>query len=268
MASGTQTSSEYIKHHLTPLRLGEEGSFWSIHLDTLFFSIVLGFIFIWLFRKAAWMAGTLAYFSFIFVTLIKVISGAESCGCFGAVHVDPMITLFAIDIPFFLLLAIFWPRNCQLLPPPWPNKFYLLTVAVPTIGLMIMSTPMLITFRPDCITVEKNPSSGAGETDQASGINGCRVGCQAKPSSGIPESGVWQFSPKLRNAVCLAAAARAWGSCRCRICVNTGSVSTRSRWGIFSTHDRIGLTADKLITTSAASQIIVARSPSGPNHLS
>lgn len=53
MASGEQSSSEYIIHHLTPLRLGEEGSFWSIHLDTLFFSILLGVIFAWLFRKAA-----------------------------------------------------------------------------------------------------------------------------------------------------------------------------------------------------------------------
>jgi hypothetical protein len=46
-----------------------------------------------LFRKAAWIAGTLAYLGFIFVTLFKVIIGAESCGCFGQVHVNPWITL-------------------------------------------------------------------------------------------------------------------------------------------------------------------------------
>jgi hypothetical protein len=103
-----------------------------------------------LFRKAAWIAGTLAYFGFIFVTLTKVITGAESCGCFGQIHVSPWITLFTIDIPFFVLLATFRPKGTKLLPPPWPNLFYLLAVAIPTIGLMVMAAPALVTFKPDC----------------------------------------------------------------------------------------------------------------------
>lgn len=64
-----QTSSEYIKHHLQNLTFGyhpenglsiahgsEEASamgFWAIHLDTMFFSIALGMLFLWLFKKAA-----------------------------------------------------------------------------------------------------------------------------------------------------------------------------------------------------------------------
>lgn len=51
---GTPTSSEYIVHHLTPLSVGE--GFWTVHLDTLFISAVLGFLFVWLFRKAALQA--------------------------------------------------------------------------------------------------------------------------------------------------------------------------------------------------------------------
>lgn len=69
MASGTLTSTEYIKHHLQNLTLGvhpENGfgfahsvqeakdmGFWAIHVDTMFWSIVLGALFLWAFRKAA-----------------------------------------------------------------------------------------------------------------------------------------------------------------------------------------------------------------------
>lgn len=50
-AANGPTASEYIVHHLTPLTVGE--GFWTLHLDILFFSIVLGILFIWVFRKAA-----------------------------------------------------------------------------------------------------------------------------------------------------------------------------------------------------------------------
>lgn len=41
----------YIVHHLTPLSVGE--GFWKLHLDTLFFSAVLGTIFILFFKSVA-----------------------------------------------------------------------------------------------------------------------------------------------------------------------------------------------------------------------
>ena len=41
----------YIVHHLTPLTVGE--GFWTLHLDTLFFSAVLGAIFILFFKTVA-----------------------------------------------------------------------------------------------------------------------------------------------------------------------------------------------------------------------
>ncbi len=106
-----------------------------------------------LFRKAAWIAGTLAYFFFIFVTLGKWFAGAPDCGCWGTIHVDPRITLFAADIPIFLLLAIFRPKGTKLLPPPWPNLFHLLAVFVPTIGLMVIAPPAMVALKPDCVKV-------------------------------------------------------------------------------------------------------------------
>ena len=65
MAAGAQTGSEYIKHHLTNLTFGKSGDgtwkiaetsqeaqemgFYAIHLDSMGWSIALGFIFIMLF---------------------------------------------------------------------------------------------------------------------------------------------------------------------------------------------------------------------------
>ena len=62
-----QTSGEYIKHHLTNLTFGRhpehgwsiahsseeagEMGFWAIHLDTMFFSILLGAVFLYFFYK-------------------------------------------------------------------------------------------------------------------------------------------------------------------------------------------------------------------------
>jgi len=68
-ATAPHTSAEYIKHHLTNLTYGQhadghwgiahgagdlaEMGFWSINLDSMFFSIGLGVLFLWGFRKAA-----------------------------------------------------------------------------------------------------------------------------------------------------------------------------------------------------------------------
>lgn len=57
------TPSSYISHHLTNLstdKLGlvGDGSFWSVHIDSLFFSVLIGFGFLWLFRSVAKKATT------------------------------------------------------------------------------------------------------------------------------------------------------------------------------------------------------------------
>jgi len=69
MASENPTSSEFIQHHLQNLVLGvhpenglsiahgaEEAAamgFWAIHIDSMLWSIGLGYLFYWLFKKAA-----------------------------------------------------------------------------------------------------------------------------------------------------------------------------------------------------------------------
>lgn len=50
-AHAAEGATGYIVHHLTPLSVGE--GFWTLHLDTLFFSAVLGGLFIWFFKMAA-----------------------------------------------------------------------------------------------------------------------------------------------------------------------------------------------------------------------
>jgi len=68
-SSETLTSQGYIKHHLTNLTFGNhpehglifassaeeatEMGFWAVHVDTIFFSILLGGLFLWLFKKVA-----------------------------------------------------------------------------------------------------------------------------------------------------------------------------------------------------------------------
>ncbi|MCO6413000.1 MAG: F0F1 ATP synthase subunit A [Thiogranum sp.] len=68
MAAAPESSAEYIKHHLTNLTFGHtehgwgfahsaaeaaEMGFWSINVDSMLFSFVLGALFLWGFRKAA-----------------------------------------------------------------------------------------------------------------------------------------------------------------------------------------------------------------------
>jgi F-type H+-transporting ATPase subunit a len=69
MSTETLTSAEYIHHHLQNLTFGQhpDGSwgiahgfeeakamgFWAVHLDTMFFSVFLGLLFLYFFRKAA-----------------------------------------------------------------------------------------------------------------------------------------------------------------------------------------------------------------------
>jgi F-type H+-transporting ATPase subunit a len=59
MSAHPATSGEYIRHHLDNLQLNlhtmqlGDGGFWTLNLDTLFFSILLGGLFCWGFRFAA-----------------------------------------------------------------------------------------------------------------------------------------------------------------------------------------------------------------------
>jgi hypothetical protein len=83
-------------------------------------------------------------YGFIAVTLQKAIVGDLSCGCFGAVQVNPWITVLAIDAPIFLLLLIFWPKGEKLLPPPWPSAEHFFGVALPTFVILASIVPVLL----------------------------------------------------------------------------------------------------------------------------
>jgi len=101
-----------------------------------------------LFKKTGRLLGLIAFGGFIVVTLHKGLIGAESCGCFGRVHVNPWITLSAIDIPIFICLAIFRPKGEKLLPPPWPKPAHFFAIAIPTFILLPMIEYILITNKP------------------------------------------------------------------------------------------------------------------------
>jgi len=75
MAAGNEvTATQYIQHHLQNLTFGNhpelgwkfaststeaaEMGFWAIHVDTMGWSIAMGLLFIWIFRKAGKMATT------------------------------------------------------------------------------------------------------------------------------------------------------------------------------------------------------------------
>ncbi len=101
-----------------------------------------------LFRKAAWVIAVLSFGLFIMITLQLGLAGAESCGCFGRVHVNPWITLSVIDIPLFLALLFFRPKGSKLLPPPWPSAKHFFGVAIPTSVLIGVIIPVLIFNKP------------------------------------------------------------------------------------------------------------------------
>jgi hypothetical protein len=65
-----------------------------------------------LFKKLAWLAGVFAFVGFSGVTLYKGLTGAESCGCFGSVHVNSWITLGTIGIPRGRTLH--WPPSLEI----------------------------------------------------------------------------------------------------------------------------------------------------------
>ncbi|MFA5292031.1 MAG: MauE/DoxX family redox-associated membrane protein [Phycisphaerae bacterium] len=105
-----------------------------------------------LFRKAGWLLALISFAGFIVVTLYKGLIGAESCGCFGMVKVNPWITFFAMDVPIFILLAFFRPKDLKLFPPPWPRAVHFFAVAIPTFILLPVIEYVLITNKPPMVS--------------------------------------------------------------------------------------------------------------------
>ena len=118
---------------------------------TVEFELALG---IWLLsgllKKAAWLAALLCFSAFTIVTLYKGLTGAESCGCFGTVLVNPWITLLVIDVPAVILLAIFRRKGEKLLA--WPSLPHFATTAALGIIVLGVTAPVLILNEPAAVT--------------------------------------------------------------------------------------------------------------------
>ncbi len=59
------------------------------------------------FKRLAVRVATVCFAIFFCVQIYNVWSGAEGCGCFGAVDVPPMVTLLAVDLPALIVLILF-----------------------------------------------------------------------------------------------------------------------------------------------------------------
>lgn len=93
-----------------------------------------------LFRKTAHLIAMAAFGAFLCMTAYLGATGAQSCGCFGKVHVNPWITFSLIDLPLFLALTIFQVKDEKFFPPPWPGKKHFFSVAIPTVILIVAVT--------------------------------------------------------------------------------------------------------------------------------
>jgi len=130
MASGELTSTEYIQHHLTNLTFGvhPDGSwgfahtaaeakamgFWSIHVDTMLWSIGLGVLFLWLFRKAALKASAdtpSGWLNFVEMCIEFIDSNVR--GTFSAKN--DMIAPMALTLFVWILLM----NTMDLVPVDW-----------------------------------------------------------------------------------------------------------------------------------------------------
>jgi len=129
-AEQTLTSTEYIKHHLTNLTFGQhpEGGwglahnadeaasmgFWAFHVDTLFWSVILGLTFIYIFNKAAKQAtaGVPSGIQNFAEAVIEFIDSSVK-GSFSSRN--PLIAPLALTIFIWIFLMNFM----DLLPVDW-----------------------------------------------------------------------------------------------------------------------------------------------------
>jgi thiol-disulfide isomerase/thioredoxin len=112
-----------------------------------------------LFKRAAWLAAVACFSLFCCVTLYKGLTGAASCGCFGNVHVNPWVTLFAIDLPAVLALLLFRPKietrdilNVMHWLQPRPTLAQFCIVFLAGLSAIAVSSPVLLLNEPKLAT--------------------------------------------------------------------------------------------------------------------
>ncbi len=124
------TSTGYIKHHLQNLTFGQlpDGSwglahgaaeakamgFWAIHLDTMFWSVTLGVLFLWSFRKAAKRATVGVPSGFVnFVEWVVEFVDDNVRGSFS--HKSDLVAPLALTLFVWVLLM----NTMDLVPVDW-----------------------------------------------------------------------------------------------------------------------------------------------------
>ena len=131
MASGEPlTTTGYIKHHLQNLTFGQlpDGSwglahgaaeakamgFWAIHLDTMFWSVILGALFLWSFRRAAKKATAGVPSGFVnFVEWVVEFVDDNVRGSFS--HKSDLVAPLALTLFVWVLLM----NTMDLVPVDW-----------------------------------------------------------------------------------------------------------------------------------------------------
>jgi len=130
MASEKLTSTGYIKHHLQNLTFGQhsdgtwglahgaheakEMGFWAIHVDTMFWSVLLGALFLWLFRKAAVRASADTPSGFLnFVEWVIEFIDNNVRSSFS--HKNDMVAPLALTLFVWILLM----NTMDLVPVDW-----------------------------------------------------------------------------------------------------------------------------------------------------
>jgi F-type H+-transporting ATPase subunit a len=131
MASEAPTTTEYIKHHLQNLTFGQDPTdgawvlahsaaeakamgFWAIHLDTMFWSILLGALFLWSFRKAAQRASAQIPNGFLnFVEWVVEFVDDNVRGSFS--HKNDLVAPLALTLFVWVLLM----NTMDLVPVDW-----------------------------------------------------------------------------------------------------------------------------------------------------
>lgn len=111
-----QTTADYIGHHLTFLTTGE--GFWNVHLDTLFFSLVAGVLFLFFFYRAAKNAtsGVPGKFQCFVEMLVEWVNGVVKDNFHGPRDVVAPLAL-TVFCWVFVMNAI------DLIPVDYPPQF-------------------------------------------------------------------------------------------------------------------------------------------------
>ena len=130
MSGEAQTAAEYIKHHLQNLTYGQhtdgswglahtaeeakEMGFMAIHVDTMFWSIFLGALFIWFFRRAAKKASadTPSGMQNFIEMIIEFVDGSVKSGFNGR---NPLVAPMALTLFIWVFLINFM----DLIPVDW-----------------------------------------------------------------------------------------------------------------------------------------------------